>query len=185
MFYRELPARWVNDLLGMSDNSWEKSIIWANWFQSVNATVFHRLHWPLMVSALPKAVLTQVLNILTLSSNTFRKYLLSPHWAFSCLPMPERWKIILHYTVISMVYHLMPNECYFSFLKQKHLILFLCYFIWHLHKRSQVTMSPEDIYPIFAGIMNHVTDTSLCVTFGETRWRFPVSFPGFGISDGR
>ena len=46
-------------------------------------------------------------------------------------------------------------------------------------------MSPEDIYPIFAGIMNHITDTSLCVTFGETRWRFPVSFPGFGISVGR
>lgn len=31
--------------------------------------------------ALPKAVLTQVLNILTLSSNASRKYLLSPQWA--------------------------------------------------------------------------------------------------------
>ena len=48
---------------------------------------------------------------------------------------------------------------------------------WRLHKRSQVTVTPEDICIVFAVIMNCVADILLCMSFGETRQQLPCVVP--------
>lgn len=60
------------------------------------------------------------------------------------------------------------NQISFWFLKAFDFVPVLLIF-GHLHRRRQVTVTPEDICLVFAMIMNCVPDTSFYVSFCETK----------------
>lgn len=82
-------------------------------------------------------------------------------------------------TVYSYIlqYILSYTNVFFIFKTKAFDFISVLLIFWHLHKRSQATVTPEDICIVCAVIMNCVTDTLHCMSFGETRQQLPCIVP--------